>query len=239
MIKIMVADDNIGLNSMYCEFLTKDKDIEVISQATDGQEALEKYLNLKPDLLLLDLDMPKLDGLEIINRLSKDTNEKNKCNILVISGNTHLRHNLYNTAKVYRIIPKPVDFSYILHIIKDYEKENLLSSTITEKEVRSLLIDFKLQPYTRNTNYLTDAILSAYKKPFLLANVQDLYKEVGLKNNVNYTVIQWSIRNSINSINNKIPSNLLMSIFNLKSNQVITPKHFFTMLIEYFENKEK
>jgi len=237
MIKIMVADDNVGLNSTYCTFLTKDKDIEVISQATDGQEALEKYLNLRPDLLLLDLDMPKMDGLEIINRLSKDTNEKNKCNILVISGNTHLRHNLYNTAKVYRIIPKPVDLDYVLHIIKDYEKENLLSSTITEKEVRSLLINFKLQPYTRNSNYLTDAIMSAYKKPFLLGNIQDLYREVGRKNSVNYTVIQWSIRNSINTINNKIPSELLKSIFNLNSKQIITPKHFFTMLIEYFEDK--
>ena len=78
MIRVMVADDNIDLNNMYCKFLTKDKDIKIISQTTDGQETLEKYQELKPDLLLLDLEMPKISGLEIINYLSKDTIEKNK-----------------------------------------------------------------------------------------------------------------------------------------------------------------
>ena len=237
MIQVMIAEDNIEISSMYCKFLTKDKNINIISKTEDGEKTIEMYMALKPDVLILDLDMPKLNGLEVINQISKDSEEKNKCNIIVISGNYSLMHELYNTAKVYRIIPKPVDLDYVLHIIKDYEKENLLSSTITEKEVRSLLINFKLQPYTRNSNYLTDAIMSAYKKPFLLGNIQDLYREVGRKNSVNYTVIQWSIRNSINTINNKIPSELLKSIFNLNSKQIITPKHFFTMLIEYFEDK--
>lgn len=78
MIRVMVADDNVDINNMYCKFLTKDKDIKVISQTTDGQETIEKYQELKPDLLLLDLEMPKIDGLEIINLLSKIPNEKTK-----------------------------------------------------------------------------------------------------------------------------------------------------------------
>ena len=47
----MVADDNIDINNMYCKFLTKDKDIKIISQTTDGQETLQKYQELKPERL--------------------------------------------------------------------------------------------------------------------------------------------------------------------------------------------
>ena len=43
MIRVMVADDNMDLNNLYCKFLTKDKDIKIISQTTDGKETLEKY----------------------------------------------------------------------------------------------------------------------------------------------------------------------------------------------------
>lgn len=119
MIKVMVADDNIELNSMCCKFLTNDKDIEVVSTTTDGENTLKNYLETKPDVLLLDLDLPKLSGLEIINDLCLDTEEKKKCNIIVISGNIDMRHNLYNTSKVFRIIPKPADFDYILDTIKE------------------------------------------------------------------------------------------------------------------------
>ena len=121
MVKVMIADDNIDLNSMYCKFLTNDKSIEVVSSTTDGETTLDEYLKYKPDLLLLDLDMPKINGLEIINKLSYDTTEKSKCNIIVISGSTEMRFQLLNTAKVYRIIPKPTSPQHVLDVIKEFE----------------------------------------------------------------------------------------------------------------------
>ena len=81
MVQVMIAEDNIELSSMYCRFLTKDKNINIISKTRDGESTVEMYQALKPDVLLLDLDMPKLNGLEVINRISKDSDEKNKCNI--------------------------------------------------------------------------------------------------------------------------------------------------------------
>ena len=128
MIRVMVADDNIDINNMYCKFLTKDKDIKIISQTTDGQETIEKYQELKPDLLLLDLEMPKINGLEIINRLSKDPNEKNKKNIIVISGKDRIRANLWNMSKIYMSLSKPVDFDLILHQIHDFIKDKELET---------------------------------------------------------------------------------------------------------------
>ena len=232
MIRVMVADDNIDLNNMYCKFLTKDKDIKIISQTTDGQETLEKYQELKPDLLLLDLEMPKISGLEIINYLSKDPIEKNKKNIIVISGKDGIR------AKVYMSHPKAADFNLILNQIQDNIKErNTKNPEITEKEIVSFLYSINAKSHQKNISLLIKAIEIAYKKPYLLRNINDLYNYIGEKENLNSTAVQWSIRNTIRNINKNIPADKLKSIYHLPYfDRSITPKYFFDNTIKYFKD---
>ncbi len=85
MTKLMLVDDNKEVLSSYQYFLSKDKDIKVIAEAEDGETALKLYKKNKPDLMFLDLQIPKMNGLEIINELSKDTTEEKKCNIVICS----------------------------------------------------------------------------------------------------------------------------------------------------------
>lgn len=239
MIRVMVAEDNIDLNNMYCKFLTKDKDIKIISQTTNGEETLKKYYELKPDLLLLDLEMPKMTGLEIIDNLNKDPKEKKNKNIFVISGNADARANLWHMAKVYISVAKPVDLDMILRIIKEFkkEKENR-SRDISKSDIKLFLADINVQAHKKNTMILVDAIQIAYNKPFLLRNINDLYKFIGEEKNINSTAVQWSIRNSIRSINKNIPDNQLFAIFHLPSfDRSIAPKYFFTTTIEYLSKK--
>lgn len=78
MIKVMVAEDNIDENSMFCKVLTKDENIKVVSYTLDGEKTIEEYFERKPDVLLLDLCMPKVNGLDIINILSSYEEEKSE-----------------------------------------------------------------------------------------------------------------------------------------------------------------
>ena len=90
MIKVMIAEDNQSLCENCFEFLTNDEDIKVVSCTLDGKSTLEKYLEIKPDVLLLDLDLPKITGIEVINFLSRFSEERDKCNIIVVSGSVEL-----------------------------------------------------------------------------------------------------------------------------------------------------
>ena len=63
--------------------------------------------------------MPSMNGIDIISNLSLDTEEKKICNIIVISGENSLRYNLFNTSKIFRVMPKPVEFDDILSTIKE------------------------------------------------------------------------------------------------------------------------
>jgi len=235
MVQVMIAEDNIELSSMYCRFLTKDKNINVISKTRDGEKTIEMYQALKPDVLLLDLDMPKLNGIEVINQISKDSDEKNKCNIIVISGNVELMHKLFNTAKVYRIMPKPTNLDEVLSLIKDISNA---PKELDQIKLKSLLLELKFNLYSKGTLFLMDAINIAYNNPVLLCKIEDLYSRVSMKNNLSVNKIQRSIRSSIDVMNNHISPELLRSFFHIYNNDIIAPKYFFTIIIEYLYNKK-
>lgn len=71
-IKILIADDHPvvreGLNSM----ISNEADFQVIGEAVDGLEAVKKARELKPDVVLMDLRMPELDGVEAIRRINAE-----------------------------------------------------------------------------------------------------------------------------------------------------------------------
>jgi DNA-binding NarL/FixJ family response regulator len=62
MIRVLVADDHPIVRSGIVALLAAADDIEVVGEAVDGQDAVEKALELEPDLVLIDLRMPRLDG---------------------------------------------------------------------------------------------------------------------------------------------------------------------------------
>jgi DNA-binding NarL/FixJ family response regulator len=68
-IRILIADDHPAVREGLVRILTRQKDMSVIGKARDGEEACQLYDKLSPDILLLDLRMPKKDGLEVIKDL--------------------------------------------------------------------------------------------------------------------------------------------------------------------------
>lgn len=68
-IKILIADDHHIVRRGLVFFLKTQKDIEVIGEAKNGQEAVEMTKTLKPDLVLMDLDMPIMDGIEATKQI--------------------------------------------------------------------------------------------------------------------------------------------------------------------------
>ena len=81
-IKVLIADDHAILRQGIKRVLNFEEDIEVVGEAEDGQEALARTLVVQPDILLLDLNMPGLTGLEVANQLKA---AKCKTKIIVLT----------------------------------------------------------------------------------------------------------------------------------------------------------
>jgi DNA-binding NarL/FixJ family response regulator len=82
MIKILIADDHTIFREGLKHILTEYSDLIVTDEARNGQEVLEKVWNNEYDMVLLDISMPGMNGLEVLKRLKK---EKPKLSVLVLS----------------------------------------------------------------------------------------------------------------------------------------------------------
>jgi DNA-binding NarL/FixJ family response regulator len=82
-IRIVVADDHPIFRDGLCKLLALEEDFEVVAQASDGRQVLEVLQQLEPDILLLDLKMPGMDGLATLQRLQAT---KNKTRVIVLTA---------------------------------------------------------------------------------------------------------------------------------------------------------
>lgn len=234
MIKVMIADDNPAFCKSCFEFLTKDKDIKVVSYVYDGEEAINKYLSIQPDVLLLDLNMPKATGFEVINKLSTYPKEKEKCNIIVMTGESAMQVSLYNMSKVYSILPKPVGFEVVLDKVKELAHGN---EEIDISELKRILLELRINIYSNSYRYLIALVTLAYNQPSLLRNIKDLYIQVAKQFHVSPYTIKWSIRNISDILNRTDSIDKICDIFNLSYRpDSISPKFFITLIIEYLKN---
>ena len=71
MIRVLVVDDSALVRKILTEELNKQPDIEVVGTAVDPFVARDKIVRLKPDVLTLDLEMPRMDGLSFLSKLMK------------------------------------------------------------------------------------------------------------------------------------------------------------------------
>lgn len=84
-IRVVVADDSLVAREMLVQILGSDPGIEVVGQATNGAEAVELTSRLRPDLVTMDIHMPRMNGLEAIERIMAFTPTP----ILVVSSSVH------------------------------------------------------------------------------------------------------------------------------------------------------
>lgn len=82
-IRIVVADDHPIFRDGLCKLLALEEDFEVVAQAQDGRQVLEVLQQYEPDILLLDLKMPGLDGLATLQRLQS---ARNKTRVIVLTA---------------------------------------------------------------------------------------------------------------------------------------------------------
>ena len=69
--KVLIVDDDMRFRNFVKELLSSEDDLQIIGEATDGQEAILKAKELKPDLVLMDISMPRMNGLDATRRLKE------------------------------------------------------------------------------------------------------------------------------------------------------------------------
>lgn len=71
MIRVLIIDDSVFIRTVVRDMLSKDPEIEIVGTAPDGVEGLKKIEELRPDVITLDIEMPKKNGIEVLQDLRK------------------------------------------------------------------------------------------------------------------------------------------------------------------------
>jgi len=72
-INVVVVDDHALMRDGLCRILTEHRRIRVVGEAAEGREAIALVRNLKPDILVLDLMLPTIDGLDVLSQVANET----------------------------------------------------------------------------------------------------------------------------------------------------------------------
>lgn len=110
-INVMLVDDHILMREGIRQLLEFDGSIKVIDEANDGEECIEKLLHTQPDVLLLDINMPKKNGIEVLQEIK---NRKMNVRVLILTVHNEVEYLL-----------KAIDIGVDGYILKDSESAEL------------------------------------------------------------------------------------------------------------------
>ena len=115
MARVMIAEDTDVIRLLFKDILSI-VEHELVYQAKDGAEAVEKYASIKPDIVLMDLTMPKKDGLTALKEIKKTHPD---AKIIMLSAAGTWMASACLEAGAIAFIPKPFDFDRVLEILKE------------------------------------------------------------------------------------------------------------------------
>lgn len=136
-IRILIADDHPLLRQGIRNFLSLESDFEIIGEAGDGEEAIAKAAALHPDILLLDINMPKANGIEVATRLKATHPEIRILALTIHDDENYMMKMIQSGAAGYLL--KDVDPSMMVQAIrKVYAGESFVEPSLTQKLFRGI-----------------------------------------------------------------------------------------------------
>jgi DNA-binding NarL/FixJ family response regulator len=148
-IRIVVADDHPIFRDGLCRLLALEEDFEVVAQAQDGRQVLDVLQLHEPDILLLDLKMPGLDGLATLQRLQI---AKNKTRVIVLTAsddkNEFVQAMKLGTSGI--VLKQTATELLIKSIRKVHAGEIWLDSHTTAAVIRQFVANDEAQPSTHS-----------------------------------------------------------------------------------------
>lgn len=212
-LNVAIADDNERILEVLSEMIRNDKELSLVGQASNGEEMYQIIKNKQPDVVLLDLIMPKMDGLTVMELAGKDKNLKKCPDFIVITavGQEKITEDAFRKGANYYIM-KPFNNEMVLSRIKDTRKEIRREKRIAESDrsehrtteesletmVTNMIHEIGIPAHIKGYHYLRDAIIMAVEDMDVLnAITKVLYPTVAKRHQTTSSRVERAIRHAI------------------------------------------
>ncbi|HHX62048.1 MAG TPA: sporulation transcription factor Spo0A [Epulopiscium sp.] len=220
-IRVVITDDNKDFCEILSEYLGKQSDMEVIGTAHNGLEACGLIQTTQPDVVILDVIMPHLDGIGVLEKMNNIEFEKRPIFIMLSAvGQDKITERALTLGAEYYII-KPFDMETLIMRIRQLKSTNQvikngqaftgqhkiaiqeqptyqLSALSLEKEVTNVIHEIGIPAHIKGYQYLRDAITMAINDMDILNSItKQLYPNIAKKYNTTPSRVERAIRHAI------------------------------------------
>lgn len=215
-LNVAIADDNERMLRLLGDIIESDDELNVVGVAKDGEEAYNVIKTKEPDVVLLDIVMPKLDGLGVLDKVNNDKSIKKHPTFIMISaiGQEKITEDAFSLGADYYIM-KPFDNEMVLDRIKHvrrsdagrgaesrkvnaYEKAEHVSERNLEADVTEIIHEIGVPAHIKGYQYLRDAIVMSVNDMDMLNSITKvLYPTIAKKYQTTSSRVERAIRHAI------------------------------------------
>lgn len=220
-ITVLIADDNIEFATTLKKYFDTKGNMEVVDIAKDGNEAFEKIVEYKPDVVLLDVIMPHLDGIGVLEKINEANLENPPfCVMISAVGQEKITKQAINLGAQYYVI-KPFDIEVLIKRIeelKNYQvpqktnsfifrepKTNYIEIPKSEKNqenlealVTNIIHEVGVPAHIKGYQYLREAIMMVVENIDMINQItKQLYPEIAHKYKTTSSRVERAIRHAI------------------------------------------
>ena len=232
-IKIIIADDNLEFATTFKKYLNEEEDMEVIAMARDGIEAYEKITELKPDIVLLDIIMPNLDEIGVLEKLN-ESGFMPTCIMLSAVGQDMITKKALALGASYYIV-KPFEVDLLIKRIRELKnrdtgkeynfirreiKSSYINLENTKKEdnlealVTNIIHEVGVPAHIKGYQYLRDGIIMVIQNIDVLNQItKQLYPDLAKKYKTTPSRVERAIRHAIEVAWNRGRVDIMESVF--------------------------
>lgn len=210
---LLVIDRDKGFCNELSNLLKKEAKFDEVSMVHNGQTGLKRIVKEKPDYLIMDLILPKLDGMSILDELKEEELIRDTKIVIVTS---FLNNQMFKILRKYDVdyfMIKPVKVKYVIKRIKDlslkysyndksdFVKEGVVNNQEGNKlnlKITKLLDEFGIPANIRGYLYLRKAIFLSFKNQGLITSItKKLYPKIATMFSTKPSRVERAIRHAI------------------------------------------
>lgn len=207
-IKVMIADDHSLIREGLKQLLEFDGSIEIVGEASNGVECLEKLNESNPEVLLLDINMPEKNGIEVLKQMKED---QSPIKVLILTVHNEMEY-----------LMKAVDIGVDGYILKDSESSELKKAIKSVRDGEnyiqpSLIPALNSQLLSRDTDKDKISLLTNRELEVLVQVANGMFnKEIAM----NLNISERTVKNHISNIFKKIDvsDRTQAAVFAIKNN---------------------
>lgn len=221
--KVVVIDDNPVYRSLVREMLENERDMEFVGAAEDGESAIELIREIQPDIVLMEIMLPKLDGLGVLKSL-KDSMGENMPTVILFSHfvSNQTAGEAGRMGAAY-LMAKPFDAEVLIERMRQFKNKPqppkarpryASASGNLEAEVTSTIHEIGVPAHIKGYQYLREAIMMAVRDMDVInAVTKVLYPSVAKKFNTTASRVERAIRHAIEVAWDRGNVEVLQSVF--------------------------